>query len=605
MTRSPGLRIGMRGLAALGAAALGLTLVGGTATAADDPRVGLAPGYLPWSEAASNMKLLSNTPRQAPFDSPVDGFAGIGFANSDVAFTGDHAIVGNFNGFQIYNIADPANPTLRSSFVCPGGQGDPSVVGNLLFFSVEETRGRIDCGTQGTVGAADPNRFRGVRIFDISNLDNPVQLPGVQTCRGSHTHTVVEDPNDPENIYIYNSGTSNVRSAAELAGCENAALTAAPVTGGNPTQWRIDVIKVPLAAPETAAIVSRPRIFTDATTGAYNGLQNTLPGTLHPSGTAYSPLPNTNTCHDLTAYPEIGLAAGACQGNGLLLDISDPVNPVRIDAVADPNFSYWHSATFNNDGTKVIFTDEWGGGTSARCRDTDQPEWGANALFDITKDAAGKPKLEFASYYKLPAPQTSQENCVAHNGSLVPVPGRDIMVQAWYQGGTSVIDFTDTANPTEIAFFDRGPISTPTSPNALNLGGLWSTYWYNGAIFGTEIARGFDTFALTPSDQLSANEIAAAQEWQVDEFNAQAQPRVDLAPSFNVVKAYRDQAVRAGDLSGRALSEVDKHIAQAEKLDAGDAAQRAVKAQLDNAARKSGLPASSALVTALNDLANG
>jgi hypothetical protein len=605
MTRSPGLRIGMRGLAALGAAALGLTLVGGTATAADDPRVGLAPGYLPWSEAASNMKLLSNTPRQAPFDSPVDGFAGIGFANSDVAFTGDHAIVGNFNGFQIYNIADPANPTLRSSFVCPGGQGDPSVVGNLLFFSVEETRGRIDCGTQGTVGAADPNRFRGVRIFDISNLDNPVQLPGVQTCRGSHTHTVVEDPNDPENIYIYNSGTSNVRSAAELAGCENAALTAAPVTGGNPTQWRIDVIKVPLAAPETAAIVSRPRIFTDATTGAYNGLQNTLPGTLHPSGTAYSPLPNTNTCHDLTAYPEIGLAAGACQGNGLLLDISDPVNPVRIDAVADPNFSYWHSATFNNDGTKVIFTDEWGGGTSARCRDTDQPEWGANALFDITKDAAGKPKLEFASYYKLPAPQTSQENCVAHNGSLVPVPGRDIMVQAWYQGGTSVIDFTDTANPTEIAFFDRGPISTPTSPNALNLGGLWSTYWYNGAIFGTEIARGFDTFALTPSDQLSAHEIAAAQEWQVDEFNAQAQPRVDLAPSFNVVKAYRDQAVRAGDLSGRALSEVDKHIAQAEKLDAGDAAQRAVKAQLDNAARKSGLPASSALVTALNDLANG
>ncbi|KAB7744290.1 hypothetical protein GA707_11530 [Nostocoides sp. F2B08] len=586
--------MGMRGLAAVGAATLGLTLVGTTATAADDPRVGLAPGYLDPGIAASNMELLSTTPRAGAFDSPVDGFSGIGFANTDVAFTGDHAIVGSYNGFQVYDISDPAEPTLRSSFVCPGGQGDPSVFGNLLFISVEETRGRVDCGTQGAPGAVNPERFRGVRIFDISDLDNPVQLPGVQTCRGSHTHTVVEDPDDPDNIYIYNSGTSSIRSAAELAGCS----TGGPTTE-NPTQWRIDVIKVPLAAPQTASIVSQPRIFTDPETGAVNGLQNGPTQPLHPSGTPYSPLPNTNTCHDITAYPEIGLAAGACQGNGILLDISDPANPVRTDAVADPNFSYWHSATFNNDGTKVIFTDEWGGGTSPRCRATDKPEWGANALFDIVDG-----KLEFASYYKLPAPQTTQENCVAHNGSLVPVPGRDIMVQAWYQGGTSVIDFTDTANPTEIAFFDRGPIATPTSPNNLNLGGLWSTYWYNGAIFGTEIARGFDTFALTESDQLSANEIAAAQEWQVDEFNAQAQPRVELAASFAVVKAYRDQAVRAGELAGKALREVDKHIAQAEKLDAGNASQRAVKAQLDNAAKKSGLPGSD-LVNALNDLANG
>ncbi|WP_226963735.1 LVIVD repeat-containing protein [Nostocoides sp. F2B08] len=594
MTSSRGSRMGMRGLAAVGAATLGLTLVGTTATAADDPRVGLAPGYLDPGIAASNMELLSTTPRAGAFDSPVDGFSGIGFANTDVAFTGDHAIVGSYNGFQVYDISDPAEPTLRSSFVCPGGQGDPSVFGNLLFISVEETRGRVDCGTQGAPGAVNPERFRGVRIFDISDLDNPVQLPGVQTCRGSHTHTVVEDPDDPDNIYIYNSGTSSIRSAAELAGCS----TGGPTTE-NPTQWRIDVIKVPLAAPQTASIVSQPRIFTDPETGAVNGLQNGPTQPLHPSGTPYSPLPNTNTCHDITAYPEIGLAAGACQGNGILLDISDPANPVRTDAVADPNFSYWHSATFNNDGTKVIFTDEWGGGTSPRCRATDKPEWGANALFDIVDG-----KLEFASYYKLPAPQTTQENCVAHNGSLVPVPGRDIMVQAWYQGGTSVIDFTDTANPTEIAFFDRGPIATPTSPNNLNLGGLWSTYWYNGAIFGTEIARGFDTFALTESDQLSANEIAAAQEWQVDEFNAQAQPRVELAASFAVVKAYRDQAVRAGELAGKALREVDKHIAQAEKLDAGNASQRAVKAQLDNAAKKSGLPGSD-LVNALNDLANG
>ncbi|MGA8046996.1 MAG: hypothetical protein WCA30_12105 [Dermatophilaceae bacterium] len=595
MTRSPSSRIGMRGLAAVGAVTLGLTLVGTTATAADDPRVDLAPGYLDPGVAASNMELLSTTPRLAPFDGAPNNF---GFVNSDLAFTGDKAVVGNFNGFQVYDISDAAAPALVSSFVCPGGQGDVSVFGDLLFMSVEETRGRIDCGTQGAAGAANPDRFRGVRIFDISDIDNPVQLPGVQTCRGSHTHTVVEDPNDPENIYIYNSGTSGVRSAAELAGCSNGGATSE-----NPTLWRIDVIKVPLDAPEAAAIVNQPRIFTDPATGAVNGLQNGPTQPRHPSGAFYSPSPNTNTCHDITAYPEIGLAAGACQGNGILLDISDPANPVRLDAVADVNFAYWHSATFNNDGTKVIYTDEWGGGTAARCRVTDRPEWGANALFDITTNAAGKPEMTFASYYKLPVPQTTQENCVAHNGSLVPVPGRDIMVQAWYQGGTSVIDFTDTANPTEIAFFDRGPINTPNA-SGLNLGGLWSIYWYNGSMFGSEIARGFDTFALTPSDQLSANEIAAAQEWQVDEFNAQAQPRMELAPSFNVVKAYRDQAVRSGELEGKALREVDKHIAQAEKLDAGNAAQRAIKAQLDNAAKKSGLPGSD-LVKALDDLANG
>ena len=374
---------GRRGLALLGAVALVASLQSGAALAADDPRLGLAPGYFPWSEASSNIELLDNDPRQAPFDAPPGNF---GFVNSDLAFTGDHAIMGSFNGFQVYDISDPTNPVLSGAFVCPGGQGDVSVFGDLLFMSVEQTSGRIDCGTQGAPGAVNAERFRGVRIFDISDLNNPVQLPGVQTCRGSHTHTLVDDPDDPNNLYVYNSGTSGVRPAAELAGCENAALTASPVTTGNPTQWRIDVIKVPLAAPETASIVSQPRIFTDPATGAFNGLQNTLPGAPHPSGPAYSPLPNTNTCHDITAYPALGLAAGACQGNGVLLDITDPVNPVRLDAVSDPNFSYWHSATLSNDGKKVMFTDEWGGGTSARCRVTDKPEWGADAFFDVARN---------------------------------------------------------------------------------------------------------------------------------------------------------------------------------------------------------------------------
>ena len=574
---------------------LGTSLFTATAASAeDDPRVDLPPGYLGAQTATSNIELLASLPRVAPFDAAPGNF---GFVNSDLAFTGDHAIVGNFNGFQVYDIADAAAPTRRASFVCPGGQGDVSVYGDLLFMSVEETRGRIDCGTQGAPGSVNTERFRGVRIFDISDIDNPVQLPGVQTCRGSHTHTLVTDPDDPDNLYIYNSGTSNVRSSAELAGCENATLTTAPVTTGNPTQWRIDVIKVPLAAPETAAIVSQPRIFTDPATGAFNGLQNTQSGTLHPSGTAYSPLPNTNTCHDVTAFPEIGLLAGACQGNGLLVDISDPVNPVRIDAVADPNFSYWHSATFNNDGTKVIFTDEWGGGTQPRCRVTDQPQWGADAIFDIVDG-----RLQFASYYKLPVPQTTQENCVAHNGSIVPVPGRDIMVQAWYQGGLSVIDFTDTANPTEIAYLDRGPINTP-NPTGLNLGGYWSTYWYNGNVLGSEIARGFESLAFTPSEHLSANEIAAAGEIQLAEFNAQLQSKLVHDPSFAVVRSYVDQAERDGSLSGNALKQVRKSIDKAEKLAGGSASGNAVATHLDNAARTSGAAADSNLVLALQALA--
>ncbi len=579
-------------------AVAGLSLLGLTVplagSAQQDPRVGLAPGYFPWTEAASNMELVDNDPRVAPFDAAPGNF---GFVNSDLAFSGDRAIVGSFNGFQVYDISDNEAPALRSSFVCPGGQGDVSVYGNLLFMSVEETRGRIDCGTQGAPGTVNAERFRGVRIFDISDIDAPVQLPGVQTCRGSHTHSIVTDPDDPNNIYIYNSGTAGVRSPLELAGCNNVnSNNPAPNFDTTATQWRIDVIRVPLANPATAAIVSQPRIFIDPATGALNGLQNTVPGTLHPSGTAYSPLPNTNTCHDITSFPARELVAGACQGNGILLDVSDPVNPVRLSAVSDPNFSYWHSATFNNDGTKVMFTDEWGGGTSARCRSTDQPQWGADALFDIVDD-----QLQFRSYYKMPAVQTTTENCVAHNSSIVPVPGRDILVQAWYQGGVSVIDFTDTANPVEIAYFDRGPINTP-NPTGLNLGGLWSTYWYNGMIHGTEIARGFDTFRLLPNAMLSEDEIAAASEAHLTEFNAQHQPMIVLDPSFRVVGAYFDQAVRAGDLDAKTAGKINHDIDKAEKLAAQGAPVDSVIDHLENAARRTGGQAP-ALVEALAELA--
>lgn len=577
MRSAPPLRWRRRAVAVAGALALGASLMTATAASAgDDPRVDLGPGLSDAEIAASGVELLDSLPLPA-------GFA----INSDLAFTGDKAIVGSFSGFQVFDVSDPAAPVLETAFVCPGGQGDVSVYGDLLFMSVEAANGRVDCSQDAAAA-----RFNGVRIFDISDLSSPQQLPGVQLCRGSHTHTLVTDPDDTENVYIYNSGTSGVRT--DLAGCENAALTTEPVTEGNPTQWRIDVIKVPLAAPETASVVSQPRIFTDPETGAYNGLQNTLPGTqLHPSGSVYSPTPNTNTCHDVTAFPELGLLAGACQGNGILVDISDPVNPVRLDAVADPNFSYWHSATFNNDGTKVVFTDEWGGGTQARCQEIHKPEWGANALFEIVDG-----KFEFASYYKLPAPQTAQENCVAHNGSIIPVPGRDIMVQAWYQGGMSIFDFTDTAEPVEIAYLDRGPINA----NALTLGGYWSTYWYNGNVLGSEIARGFDAMALSETDAMSANEIAAAGEIQLDQFNAQTQSKLVHAPSFAVAGSYVDQAERAGSLSGKSLAEVRKHLAEAEALEAKGASDRAVVAQLDNAMRKSGASVDSPVGQAITEL---
>jgi hypothetical protein len=541
---------------------------GMTGSDANDPRAKLAPGMTGAGEAAMGMRHLALEKKPDAFqlgsDDPDNpkvqkalGLLGIGgaermpkpfqlvlaqlaFANSDIAFQGNHLFQGNFYGISIYDIADPAKPTLVTSLVCPGGQGDPSVYKNLLFMSVEMPNGRLDCGAQGFAAppagqespAADKERFRGVRIFDISDIRNPKQVAAVQTCRGSHTHTLVTDPNDEDNVYIYVSGTSFVRPGEELAGCSGGT----PDKDPNTALFRIDVIKVPLAAPQEAKVVSNPRIFMDPKTGALNGLNNA--GTHTEKGVA--PPSDTDQCHDITVYPELGLAAGACSGNGLLLDIKDPVNPKRIDAVNDPNYAYWHSASFSNDGKKVVFTDEWGGGLGARCRANDPNKWGADAIFRLNGN-----KLNFASYYKMPAAQGDSENCVAHNGSLVPVPGRDIKVQAWYQGGVSVMDFTDPDHVFEIAYFDRGPID----PKMLILGGSWSAYWYNGRIYSSEIARGLDVFELTPTANLSQNEINAAKTVRVNELNVQHQQRIEWPRNLVVAKAYVDQLERSKGLS--------------------------------------------------------
>jgi hypothetical protein len=519
------------------------------ATSPDDPAV---------QKTLAQLGMGTNMPKAMQ---PV--IAQLAFSNSDFAFEGNYLFQGNFYGVNIFDIADPAKTSLLTSLVCPGGQGDVSVYGHLLFMSVEMPNGRLDCGAQGFpadppapppaagqpparhIPSAQKDRFRGVRIFDISDIRNPKQVAAVQSCRGSHTHTLVLDPNDKDNVYIYISGTSFVRQPEELAGCSGET----PDKDPNTALFRIEVIKVPLAAPQDAKIVASPRVFIDARTGALNGLNN---GGSHG---AEKPA-DTNQCHDITAYSAIGLAAGACSGNGILLDIRDPVHPKRVDAVNDPNYAYWHSASFSNDGTKVVFTDEWGGGLGARCRPNDPNKWGADAIFHLEDD-----KLSLASYYKLPAAQGDTENCVAHNGSLVPVPGRDIEVQAWYQGGISVMDFTDAAHPHEIAYFDRGPID----PKVLVLGGDWSAYWYNGSIYGSEIARGLDVFELTPTKDLTQNEIDAAKTVHVAELNVQNQQKIEWPAQLVVAKAYLDQLTRSQALPEKQIASIQKAIRSAEK----------------------------------------
>jgi hypothetical protein len=605
---------------------------GMTGSDANDPRFKLTPGMYDAGEASMGMKhlLLLKKPQAFqlgttdPDDPKVEKtvrqlgvgnmmkmtkslqleIAQLAFANSDLAFQGNHLFQGNFYGVNIYDISNPAQTALVTSLVCPGGQGDVSVYKNLLFMSVEMPNGRLDCGTQGFppepppaaghekerhLPAAQKDRFRGVRIFDISDIKNPKQVAAVQTCRGSHTHTLVVDPNDRDNVYIYVSGTSFVRQPEELAGCSGEA----PDKDPNTALFRIEVIKVPVAAPQDAKVVSSPRLFIDPRTGALNGLSN---GGSHGKNDEEKKPQDTDQCHDITVYSAIGLAAGACSGNGILLDIKDPVHPKRVDAVNDPNYSYWHSASFSNDGKKVVFTDEWGGGLGARCRPNDPNKWGADAIFHLNDD-----KLTFASYYKLPAAQGDTENCVAHNGSLIPVPGRDIEVQAWYQGGVSVMDFTDASHPFEIAYFDRGPID----PKTLVLGGDWSGYWYNGYIYGSEIARGLDVFELTPTKFLTQNEIDAAKTVRVATLNVQNQQKIEWPAQLVVANAYLDQLERARGLPAERIAALRAAIQGAESSHMNKskvAKLSGMAASLEESATTAKTPTDSARLHALADI---
>ena len=581
-----------------------------------DARVGLRAGWWDAAQAAWNMRLVSTSRPPAEFIPTEPG--DFDYMNSDVAFKGNYVIQGNFQGFSVWDITDPFHPRLVHAERCPEQQNDVSVYRNLLFLSGESQNGRVDCGTQGVQEPVSPERFRGVRVIDISDPTHPRILANVQTCRGSHTHTLVTDRKDTSAVYIYVSGQAPVRPAEELAGCSGAL----PEQDTASARFRIDIIRVPLAHPEASGIVSRPRIFdalvdpprhganpTDSATaqrladsaqatGAYvirfqgspivlppqfvkpmldsvakgngrtapNGADSAaLRGVIQkiiddeflapmgPGGVRHGP----DQCHDITVYPERGVAGGACAGYGLLLDIRDPAHPVRLAAASDSNFAYWHSATFNNDASTVIFTDEWGGGVAPRCRATDKPQWGADAIFTV----ANKRALTFQGYYKVPAPQTTTENCVAHNGNLIPVPGRDIMIQGWYQGGVSLFDFTDPTRPTEIAYFDRGPMDS----TKLEMAGSWSAYWYNGYIYSTEISRGLDVLELQPSALLTQNEIDAAKLVKVAYQNVQDQQHMTWPASFVVARAYLDQLERSRGLAAGRIGAVRTALASAER----------------------------------------
>lgn len=598
----------------------------------DDPRVGLKGGLYDAATAAMGLKLLVTLPKPPGFapdlasikafdaipeppapppgtppqrPAPGSPRADYGGTNSDLAFAGNHIFVGNYSGINTYDISDPAKIKLLTSIVCPGGQGDVSVYKNLLFMSVEAANGRLDCGTQGFPVAAgstpaapeppptppvpgapagfrrppppppSPDRVKGVRIFDISDITHPKQVADVQTCRGSHTHTLLVDPKDKDNVYIYVSGSAGVRQKEELAGCSGAAPGEDPDTA----LFTIVVIKVPVAHPELAKVVNSPRIFSDPATGKMDALTN---APIHGEGVASA----TRGCHDITVRMDLGLAAGACSGNGILLDIHDPVHPKRLDAVNDPNYAFWHSANFSNDGTKVLFTDEWGGGGQARCRASDPMNWGADAIFNIV----GGKKLVLESYYKMPAPQTELENCVAHNGSLIPVPGRDIEVQSWYQGGVSIVDFTDVTHPFEIGYFDRGPVDDTKHA----MGGQWSTYWYNGFIYGSEIARGVDVFALEPTKFLTQNEIDAAKQVKVAELNVQNQEKFSWPSNMVIARAYADQLSRGTALTPAKLAELNAALASPKP-----AKMKSLAASLETAATSAQSPADAQRLHAL------
>jgi len=565
-----------------------------------DPRSNLKPGRYDAGTAALNMRLVSNTHKPAQFDT----VRGLTFANSDIAFGTHFAYQGNFAGFTIWDITDPAKPVISSVVQCTTSQGDPSIIGNLLFVSAEGAGNRNDCGNGGVQDPKD--HMAGVRIFDVTNPKAPKLIKNVQTCKGSHTHTVVPSPTNANIIYLYVSGQSAARPETELAGCKNGTDPADPTN----SLYQLDIIKVALDHPEKATVIPGARIFTgldvDATCkqfcvpadarraaamAAGGRGRGGAPGAGDAAAVGEPAHTGPRNCHDVTAYPALHLLAAACSTHSILVDISNPEKPVRIDALTDTNnFQGRHTAAFSNDGKKLIQTDEWGGGTGPMCQASSMIELGGNTI--ISLDA--KKKQAQHGYFKLPSAQSAEENCVSHNGGIIPVPGRDLYVQGWYQGGIDVMDFTDQDKAFEIAYFDRGsidppsPVDVPSAAGAAALaasggrsrntiGGSWGAYYWNGMIYSSEIDRGLDVYELLPSAQLSANELAAAKLVTFTDYNPQSQPKMTWPPAFVVVRAYLDQLVRGTGLAAERTSAISS-VLDAAEMKSGAARSAALNA---------------------------
>ncbi|MBM4195291.1 MAG: hypothetical protein FJ202_13085 [Gemmatimonadetes bacterium] len=580
--------------------ALAFSLGAQTYPSSNDPRTNLKPGRFDAGEAAMGMKLVSFSKKPAQFDT----VRGLTFINSDIAFATHYAYQANFAGLTVWDIADPVKPVAVAVVECITSQGDPSVWGNLLFMSAEGAGNRKDCGKGGVQDPKD--HMAGIRIFDISNPRAPKFLRNVETCKGSHTHTIVPSRTDAKVIYIYVSGQQAARPETELAGCRNGTDPADPTN----SLYQLDIIKVNVDRPMDAMVIPGARIFTglEPTPECIRFCAPTPPGGRGGRGAAAAPgaapgavaapaRTGPRNCHDVTAYPELNLLSASCSTHAILVDISNPEKPFRIDAATDTNnFQGRHTAAFSNDGKKIIQTDEWGGGTGPMCQAGSMNELGGNTVLTLDD----KKKQSQRGYFKLPAAQSAEENCVSHNGGLIPVPGRDLYVQGWYQGGVNVMDFTDADKPFEIAYFDRGSIDPPAGADVPMrasggaqpadftrsrnvIGGSWGAYYWNGHIYSSELDRGLDILELTPSANLSANEIAAAKLVTYTQFNPQSQPRMTWPAAFVVVRSYLDQLVRGNGLAAERTSAISVALDAAEQRTgaARSSALTALAAQVD------------------------
>jgi hypothetical protein len=546
---------------------------GTTYPSATDPRSNLKPGRFDAGEAERGMHLVSFSRKPAPFDTA----RGLTFIESDIVFGTHYVYQGNFAGFTIWDVTDPAKPVIASVTECISAQGDPKIAGHLLFLSAEGAGNRIDCGKGGVQDPKD--HFAGVRIYDVSNPHAPKLIKNVQTCKGSHTYTVAPSPTDPKVVYLYVSGQQLARPATEMPGCKNGTNAADPTN----SLYQLDIIKVPLDHPEEAHVIPGARIFTGLKGSpdcamfcvpapnfrrARGGADSALNATLLHTG--------PHNCHDVTAYPAYHLLGAACTADAIIVDISNPEHPVRLAALMDTNnYQGRHTAGFSNDAKETLWTNEWGGGTGPMCQATSMMEQGGNTIVALSDNDR---KMTQQGYFKIPAAKSDRENCVAHNGGLVPVPGRNLYVQGWYQGGVDVMDFTDPNHPFEVAYFSRGPIDPPgDTSNAsgrarYTIGGSWGAYYWNGYVYSSELDRGFDVLELTPGPQLSANELAAAKLVRFKEYNPTSQPKLVWPAAYPVVRSYLDQLVRNEGLASDRTTAISAALDAAEQKNGAAAA---------------------------------